>query len=224
MSGEDTISGYGDSILEQKTATISLKVVDSADAGCAGKTPTSVGLFRAVDGAPEAGGDLPSLVPVPETEASLHIATVPTHSRARLESVFTGYDGIIQVNVYFAFINANASAYSFYVRFEFDGGAASSRPVGPLVKDEPADQRKTAAFVSSLTTISPPPQELVVKRAFSVVLQLRNPEGSTAELVRLAKAEGLKLMICQVTFIVHAFCQVRWLYKSHICIMGAKPC
>ena len=158
---------------------------------------------------------------MPETEASLRIGSVPTYSKARAESHFTGYDGIAQVNVYFAFIAANASAYSFYLRFDFDGGVISSPIVGPLAKEEPADPRKTATFVSSLTTVSPPPQQLVVKQPFNIGLQLRNPEGSTAELVRLATANGLKMMICQVMSIVHIFARfLRSSFSRHlVCVL-----
>ena len=197
VAGEMKISGNGDSALVQQTAIVSLKVTNDDNVGCAGKTPTSVTLFRSETGA---DGEISSFVPVSEeTEAAVRIATVPSHSTARAESVFTGQDGIVQVNVYFAFIKPNASAHSFYLRFDFDGGVASSAHIGPLTKAVVADHAKTANFVSSLTTIQAPPRKIEVKKPFVLGLQLRNPEGSTDELLRSANAEeGTNLMICQV--------------------------
>ena len=197
-AGETKISDDGDSTLVQQTAIVSLKVTNNANASCAGKTPTSVTLFRSKTGA---NGTSRSFVPVSEeTEAAVRIATVPSHSKARAESVFTGKDCIVQVNVYFAFITANASAYSFYLRFDFDGGVASSAYIGPMTKAIAADQAKTASSVSSLTTIVAPPPKVEVQTPFVVGLQLRNPEGSTDEIIRVANAggDGVTVMICQV--------------------------
>ena len=197
-AGETKISDDGDSTLVQQTAIVSLKVTDNENATCAGKTPTSVTLFRAETGA---DGESRSFVPVSEeTEAAVRIATVPSHSNARAESVFTGKDGIVQVNVYFAFITANASAHSFYLRFDFDDGVASSAYIGPMTKAIAADQAKTASSVSSFTTISAPPQKIEVQKFFRVGLQLRNPEGSTEEIMRMAGGDGVHVMICQVMF------------------------
>ena len=228
VAGEDKISGYGDSTVVQKTAGIDLKVTNANNFGCAGKSPTAIALFRSeaqTEGA--GGGARPSLVPVPETEASIRIASVPSHSKARAESHFTSYDGIIQINVYFAFISPNASASSFYLRFDFDGGAISSPIIGPLAKEEPADHSKTATFISSLTTVSPPPRQLVVKQPFNMSLQLRNPEGSTAEIARLATPipNGLRMMICQVTFIVHIFVRcLRSVFSRHLVCTAHVNC
>ena len=201
MSGETKISGDGDSTLLQQTAIVSLKVTNDGNAGCAGKTPTSITLLRSEAGA---GRGDQVFVPVSEvTEAAVRIAAVPSHSRARAESVFTGEDGIVQVNVYFTFISADASGYSFYLRFGFDGGVANSTLIGPLTKAVPADQSKTENFVSSLTTILAPPPKIVVKKPFVLGLQLRNPEGSSEEIVRSANAgDGVDIMICQVHALV----------------------
>ena len=209
MSGETKISGTGDSLLVQKTAIISLKVTNANKAGCAGKTPTAVGLFRSgkegedgVDGYTQ-DGETVSVVRVDQSEASVRIANVPSDSRSRAESVFTGYDGIVQLNVYFTSIT-NTSASRFYLRFEFDGGAASSNLVGPLAKEEPADPGKTASLVSSVTTIKPPPQQIEVKKPFKIGLQLRNPEGNAAELYRMASTnKRARMMLCQVMLIAN---------------------
>ena len=196
VSGETTISGDGDSTLVQQTAAVTLKATNRENLGCAGKSPTSVTLLRFQAGE---DGESGSLVPVEETEAMLRIATVPSNSRSRAKSLFSRHDGIVQVDVYFASIAAHASAYSFYLRFGFDFGAANSTLIGPLTKALPANLAKTAGFVSSLTTIQAPPELLVVKEPFTLGLQLRNPEGSTEELMRLANAgEGMEVMICQV--------------------------
>lgn len=197
VSGETKISGDGDSTLVQQTALVSLKVTNNDNAGCAGKTPTSVTLFRSET---RKRGDKQPFVPVSEeTEAAVRIATVPSHSRARARSVFTGQDGIVQLNVYFTFISASVSASSFYLRFGFDGGVANSTHIGPFTKAVPADQTKTANFVSSLTTITPPPPKIVVRQPFLLGLQLRNPEGSSEEIARSTNAgDGMNVIICQV--------------------------
>lgn len=194
VAGEKEVSGDGDATLVQQTAIVSLKVTSSDGFGCPGKTPTSVSLFRSVS-----DGDSRSLVPVSEeTEAAVRIAAVPSHSTARAESAFTGQDGIVQLNVYFTFITVNASANNFFLQFDFDHGAMSSSLIGPLTKAVASDQARTAAYVSSLVTIQAPPEEIEVKKPFEAIFQLRNSEGSTDKIIRTAKNEGLRMMICQV--------------------------
>lgn len=196
MSGETKISGDGDATRVQQTAIVSLKLTNSDRFGCPGKTPTSVKLLRSVSDGQR------RFVPVSEeTEAAVRIAAVPSHNTARAESAFTGEDGIVQLNVYFTFITANASAYEFFLRFEFENGAINSKPIGPLTKAVAADQAKTANLVSSFVTILAPPEQIVVKQTFVTSLQLRNSQGSANEILRTANNEGINAMICQVAFV-----------------------